>query len=84
MLPALKKKENTGELQSFKNNNNQKVLNTELEQVKAYVNNAADYYFFKVNEDWLAINNQHKEDLQILQRYLYIKKSGIQLSINIT
>ena len=63
----------------LKNNNNQKVLNTELEQVKAYVNDAANYYFFKVNEDWLAINHQHKENLQILQRHLYIKKSGVRI-----
>lgn len=76
---CLKKKENTGELQSFKNNNNQKVLTAELEQVKTYVNNPADYYFFKVNEDWLAIHNQHKESLQILQRHLYIKKSGVRI-----
>lgn len=76
---CLKKKESSGDLLSFKNNNNQKVINTELEQVKAYVNNAADYYFFKVNEDWLAINNRHKESLQILQRHLYIKKSGVRI-----
>ncbi|RYZ99079.1 MAG: RNA methyltransferase [Sphingobacteriaceae bacterium] len=76
---CLKKKDNTGELQSFKNSNNQKVLHAELEQVKAYVNNAANYYFFKVNEDWLAINHQHKESLQILQRHLYIKKSGVRI-----
>jgi NOL1/NOP2/fmu family ribosome biogenesis protein len=76
---CLKKKDNSGNLLSFKNNNNQKVLNSELEQVKAYVNDTADYYFFKVNEDWLAINHQHKESLQILQRHLYIKKSGVRI-----
>ena len=76
---CLKKKDNSGTLLSFKNNNNQKVLNTELEQVKVYINDAANYYFFKVNEDWLAINHQHKEALQILQRHLYIKKSGVRI-----
>ena len=76
---CLKKKDNSGTLLSFKNNNNQKVLNTELEQVKAYVNATADYYFFKVNEDWLAIGHRHKESLQILQRHLYIKKSGVRI-----
>lgn len=76
---CLKKKDNSGGLLSFKNNNNQKVLSSELEQVKAYVNNPTDYYFFKVTEDWLAIGHQHKESLQILQRHLYIKKSGVRI-----
>lgn len=76
---CLKKKDKTGQFTSFKNNSNQKVLNKELEQVKAFVANADGYYFFKANEDWLAINYEHKESLQILQRYLYIKKSGVRV-----
>ncbi|MFD2144938.1 methyltransferase RsmF C-terminal domain-like protein [Mucilaginibacter antarcticus] len=47
--------------------------------VKAYVNQPASYYFFKVNDDWLAINNQHKESLNLLQHHLYIKKSGVRI-----
>ena len=47
--------------------------------MKAYVNAPTDYYFFKVNEDWLAIGHHHKENLQILQRHLYIKKSGVRI-----
>ena len=38
-----------------------------------------DFYYFKVNDDWLAINKQHKESLNILQRNLYIKKSGVRI-----
>jgi 16S rRNA C967 or C1407 C5-methylase (RsmB/RsmF family)/NOL1/NOP2/fmu family ribosome biogenesis protein len=76
---VLKKKESSGNLVSFKNNRNQKVDNTEFELVKAYINDPAAYYFFKVNDDWLAINNQHKESLNLLQHHLYIKKSGVRI-----
>lgn len=76
---CLKKKESSGNLLSFKNNRNQKVDNTEFELVKAYINGPLAYYFFKVNDDWLAINNQHKESLNLLQHHLYIKKSGVRI-----
>jgi 16S rRNA C967 or C1407 C5-methylase (RsmB/RsmF family)/NOL1/NOP2/fmu family ribosome biogenesis protein len=76
---VLKKIEGTDNLVSFKNNRNQKVDITGLEIVKAYINKPADYYFFKVNDDWLAINNQHKESLNLLQHHLYIKKSGVRI-----
>lgn len=76
---CLKKKDDSGELQSFKNNNNQKVPAAELDLVKKYINNPASYYFFKVNDEWLAINQQHKQSLQLLQRHLYIKKSGVRI-----
>jgi 16S rRNA C967 or C1407 C5-methylase (RsmB/RsmF family)/NOL1/NOP2/fmu family ribosome biogenesis protein len=76
---VLKKTEGTDNLVSFKNNRNQKVDITGLELVKAYIDKPADYYFFKVNDDWLAINNQHKESLNLLQHHLYIKKSGVRI-----
>lgn len=76
---CLKKKGSSGNLVSFKNNRNQKVDNTEFELVKAYINDPTAYYFFKVNDDWLAINNQHKESLNLLQHHLYIKKSGVRI-----
>jgi 16S rRNA C967 or C1407 C5-methylase (RsmB/RsmF family)/NOL1/NOP2/fmu family ribosome biogenesis protein len=76
---VLKKKEGTDTLVSFKNNRNQKVDNSGLELVKAFIDKPEDYYFFKVNDDWLAINNQHKESLNLLQHHLYIKKSGIRI-----
>jgi NOL1/NOP2/fmu family ribosome biogenesis protein len=57
----------------------QKISSKEIDQVKAYVNKPDDYYYFKVNEDWLAINRAHKESLNILQRHLYLKKSGVRV-----
>jgi 16S rRNA C967 or C1407 C5-methylase (RsmB/RsmF family)/NOL1/NOP2/fmu family ribosome biogenesis protein len=76
---CLKKKTNTGELGTFKNNMQQKISSKEIDQVKAYINNPDSFYYFKVNDDWLAINREHKESLNILQRYLYLKKSGVRV-----
>jgi 16S rRNA C967 or C1407 C5-methylase (RsmB/RsmF family)/NOL1/NOP2/fmu family ribosome biogenesis protein len=76
---CLKKKEDSGKLLSFKLGTNQKLVSTEFEQVKAYINNPEAYYFFKVNDDWLAINNQHKESMNLLQHHLYLKKSGVRI-----
>ena len=47
--------------------------------LKPYVNNPADLYFFKLNEDWLAINKHHRDSLETLQYFLYLKKSGVRL-----
>ena len=76
---CLQKKENSGDVPPAKDKEHQKANFKEIDQVKPYINNAADFFFFKVNDDWLAINRHHKESLAILQRYLYIKKSGIRI-----
>src|SRR5471030_2345969 len=51
----------------------------ELDLVKGHINDPSEFYLFKVNDDWLAINRQHKESLNILQRNLYLKKSGTRI-----
>ena len=76
---CLKKKGAAAQLPSFKTKNNQKLPAKEIEQVKKHINKPDDFYFFKVNDDWMAINHQLKDSLDILQRHLYIKKSGIRL-----
>jgi NOL1/NOP2/sun family putative RNA methylase len=76
---CLQKTENTGEMQGFKNKEQQKVPVKEIEQVKVYINKPADFYYFKVNDDWMTIYRQHIESLNILQRNLYIKKSGVRI-----
>jgi 16S rRNA C967 or C1407 C5-methylase (RsmB/RsmF family)/NOL1/NOP2/fmu family ribosome biogenesis protein len=76
---CLRKKESSGGLSNYKNNGQQKLPAKEMDIVKGYMNNADDFYFFKVNEDWLAINREHKESLNILHRHLYIKKSGVRI-----
>lgn len=76
---CLRKKVSSGGLSNYKNNGQQKLPAKEMDLVKAYINNADDFYFFKVNDDWLAINREHKESLNILHRHLYIKKSGVRI-----
>jgi 16S rRNA C967 or C1407 C5-methylase (RsmB/RsmF family)/NOL1/NOP2/fmu family ribosome biogenesis protein len=76
---CLKKKGQTPELSSFKKRGHQKLALREIDIVKTYVNIPDDFYYFTVNDDWLAINKVHKESLDTLQRHLYIKKSGIRL-----
>ncbi|MFD0751250.1 RNA methyltransferase [Mucilaginibacter calamicampi] len=76
---CLRKKEETSDPGSFKNNNNQKVDKQGLELVRSYIATPEKFYFFKVNDDWLAINNVHKESLNLLAHRLYIKKSGVRI-----
>ncbi len=76
---CLRKTAGSGEFTSFKNDGQQKLSIKEMDLVKGYINNPSEFYLFKVNEDWLAINRQHKESLNILQRNLYLKKSGTRI-----
>lgn len=73
---CLIKRENSGNVPPVKDKEHQKANFKEIDQMKPYVNDAAGYFFFKVNDDWMTINRDHKDSLAILQRYLYIKKSG--------
>jgi 16S rRNA C967 or C1407 C5-methylase (RsmB/RsmF family)/NOL1/NOP2/fmu family ribosome biogenesis protein len=76
---CLKKKEQTSQLPSFKTKGHQKLALLEIGLIKKYLINADAWYYLKVNDDWLAINREHKESLDTLQRHLYIKKSGIRI-----
>ncbi len=76
---CLKKTGDSGAFTSFKNDSQQKLSAKEMDIVKGYINHPSDFYFFKVNDDWLAINQQHKESLNILHRNLYLKKSGTRI-----
>ena len=76
---CLQKKENTGELPNTKYKEQQKANYKEIDLVKPYIQHADNYYYFKVGDDWLALDRIHKEDLGTLQQYLYIKKSGIRI-----
>ncbi|MBD1395188.1 methyltransferase RsmF C-terminal domain-like protein [Mucilaginibacter glaciei] len=76
---CLRKKASSGGLSNYKNNGQQKLPAKEMDIVKGYLNQPDDFYFFKVADDWLAINREHKESLNILHRHLYIKKSGVRI-----
>jgi 16S rRNA C967 or C1407 C5-methylase (RsmB/RsmF family)/NOL1/NOP2/fmu family ribosome biogenesis protein len=68
-VACLRKRENTGQLQTFRSKNSPKPNYKEIDLLKPYVNNPAELYFFKLNDDWL----------ETLQYFLYLKKSGIRL-----
>lgn len=76
---CLRKKEETDDLGSFKNNSNQKVDKQDLQLVRSYITAPDEFYYFKVNDDWLAINDMHKESLNLLSHRLYLKKSGVRI-----
>ncbi|WP_295667850.1 RNA methyltransferase [uncultured Mucilaginibacter sp.] len=76
---CLKKKEQADETPSFKSKGHQKLALQEIEMVKRYLIEPENYYYNKINDDWLAINRGHKESLDTLQRHLYIKKSGVRI-----
>jgi len=76
---CLKKKGQTAQLPSFKTKGHQKLALKEIELVKTYLNTPDDFYYFMVNDEWLAINRVHKESLDTLQRHLYLKKSGVRI-----
>lgn len=78
-VACLQKNESSGHLSFKKNKHTPKPNYKEIDIVKEYVINTSPLYFFKLNDDWLAINKEHRESLEILQQYLYIKKSGVRL-----
>lgn len=80
LFAACLKKTGTQEaMGGFKNKEQQKLAAKEIDIVKEYINDPADFYYFKVNDDWMAIYREHIESLNILQRNLYIKKSGVRI-----
>ena len=76
---CLVKKENSGQLSNTKYKDNQKPNFKDIDQVKPYIKDADNYYYTKVNDDWLAIGRGHRHDLGILQQCLYIKKPGVRI-----
>ena len=78
-VACLQKKDQTPELPTFRTQGHQKLALKEIEIARTYLNDPASFYFSKVNDDWLAINREHKESLDTLQRHLYLKKSGVRV-----
>jgi NOL1/NOP2/sun family putative RNA methylase len=78
-VACLKKKSEADESPIFKTKGHQKLALQEIELIKKYLIEPSEYYYNKVNDDWLAINRVHKESLDTLQRHLYLKKSGVRI-----
>jgi len=73
---CLKKREPAKQLYFSKSKENQKLLAKELDIVKSYLRQPDDFYFFKVADTWMTIKKEHKPAVEVLQKYLYLKKSG--------
>lgn len=78
-VACLKKNNQTPALNHFKNKANQKLPAHELDLIRACLKTPEEYYLSKINDDWLAIHNGHKESVDILQKHLYLKKSGVRI-----
>jgi 16S rRNA C967 or C1407 C5-methylase (RsmB/RsmF family)/NOL1/NOP2/fmu family ribosome biogenesis protein len=76
---CLQKKESSGDVSNTKYKDHQKANFKEIDLAKPYVKEPDNYYYFKVNDDWLAIDREHRHSLGILQQYFYIKKSGVRI-----
>ncbi len=76
---CLKKREPEKQFHYSKSKENQKLPAKELDIVKSYIQQPDDFYFFKVADYWMAIPKEHKPSVELLQKYLYLKKSGIRL-----
>lgn len=80
LFAACLKKTGTQEsMGGFKNKEQQKVVMKELDQVRPYIKEPVNFYYFKVNDDWMAIYRSHIESLNIISRNLYVKKSGVHI-----
>jgi len=71
--------DNSGGVSNYKAKNAQKPDYKAIDLLKPYIKDADNYFYFKVNENWLAIDRAHKDDMGILSQHLYLKKSGIRL-----
>ncbi|MDB5153480.1 MAG: rRNA or C5-methylase, RsmB/RsmF family [Mucilaginibacter sp.] len=76
---CLQKKETSGDVSNTKYKDHQKANFKEIDLAKPYIKEPDNYYYFKVNDDWLAIDREHRHSLGILQQYFYIKKSGVRI-----
>jgi NOL1/NOP2/sun family putative RNA methylase len=57
----------------------EKVTKNELEVLKPWLQNAADFFFIKQNEDIIAMPLHLQNDLAVIQNSLYIKKAGVKM-----
>ena len=61
------------------NRKTEKVSNPEMEVLKPWLQNAADFFFIKQNEEIIAMPIHLQNDLAVIQNYLYIKKAGVKM-----
>lgn len=66
-------------IQKAKVKNKQAVTAKEIETIKPFLLNTADFFYFKQNEEVIALPLFFENDLAIIQAALYIKKAGVNL-----
>jgi len=57
----------------------EKLSLKEIEILKPYLINSSNFFFFRQNEEVIALPTQFENDLTIIQSALYIKKAGVKL-----
>lgn len=62
-----------------KNKKDAVVTDKEVEALKPYLLNTDDFFFFKQNEEVVALPVHLENELAIIQSALYIKKAGVKL-----
>lgn len=58
-----------------------RLVAKEIETVKPFFKNEDELFFFKQNEDVIAMPRAFEEDLSAMQNALYIKKAGVKVGV---
>ena len=72
-------KKNEGEENNFRPSSIPSASKNEIEFVRQWVSHAEDYFFFKQNENILALPAEWKNEIALLQKFLYLRKAGINI-----
>ena len=60
-------------------NKPEKTTSKEIDCIKPWLTNAANFYFIKLNDEIIALPLFLEQELPLLQSSLYIKKAGVKL-----
>ncbi len=80
-IAAFKKQQAPGEVQSTAKakSRSEKISTAVIEIIRPYLKNGDDFFFFKQNEEIIALPLAFEKELPVIQSALYIKKAGIRL-----
>ena len=57
----------------------EKISSVIMDTLRPYLQNAGDFFFFKQNEEMIAMPLSFEKELPVVQSALYIKKAGVKL-----
>lgn len=80
-IAAFKKQQAPGEVQSTAKakSRSEKISTAVIEIIRPYLKNGDDFFFFKQNEEIIALPLAFEKELPVIQSALYIKKAGVRL-----